>query len=48
MKRDMDLIRLILLEIEGSSENDVINMMIDGYSKEEILYIFGSFHPLPY
>lgn len=38
MKRDMDLIRLILLEIENSDEEDVTNMMIDGYSSEEIFY----------
>lgn len=38
MKRDMDLIRLILLEIEKSDEEDVTNMMIDGYSSEEIFY----------
>ena len=38
MKRDMDLVRLILLEIEKSEEEDVANMMIDGYSSKEIMY----------
>ena len=38
MKRDMDLIRLILLEIEKAEENEVENMNIDGYSKEDIVF----------
>ncbi len=38
MKRDMDLIRLILLEIEKSDEEYVTNMMIDGYSSKEVVY----------
>ena len=38
MKRDMDLIRLILLEIEKAEENEVENMNIDGYSKEDVVF----------
>ena len=38
MKRDMDLIRFILLEIERADEEDVENMTIDGYSSNEIMY----------
>ena len=38
MKRNMDLVRLILLEIEKSDEEEIQNMEIDGYSSEDIKY----------
>lgn len=38
MKRDMDLIRLILLEIENSEDEEIENLTIKGYSTKEILY----------
>jgi len=39
MKRDMDLVRLILLEIEEKYQSTVIyNMTIDGYDTETVAY----------
>jgi hypothetical protein len=39
MKRDMDLIRKILLEVEGSpSDKDFEDLKIDGYTDEEVEY----------
>lgn len=38
MKRDMDLIRLILLKIENSEDEEIENLTIKGYSTKEILY----------
>ena len=39
MKRDMDLIRLILLEIENKEDSELsINLTVDGYSKEQVAY----------
>lgn len=39
MKRDMDLIREILLQIETFEDDDTISgMQIEGYSHEEITY----------
>lgn len=37
MKRDMDLCRKILLEIE-EAEEDILNLEIEGYSQKEIKY----------
>lgn len=39
MKRDMDLIRLILLEIEEEYKSTAIyNLSVDGYDKETVAY----------
>ena len=39
MKRDMDLIRLILLKIEEQHQSTAIfNLSIDGYEKETVAY----------
>jgi hypothetical protein len=38
MKRDMDLIRKVLLEIEGCTGDDIRNIRIDGYSHDQIAY----------
>lgn len=45
MKRDADLIRKILLEIEEKSENYMpVVPKIEGYSEEEISYHLGLLH----
>ncbi len=38
MKRDMDLVRLILLEIEKSTESEIEDLIVPNYSKEEIMF----------
>ena len=38
MKRDMDLIRLILLEVEKSEEDEIENIQIQGYSEKDIMF----------
>ena len=39
MKRDMDLVRKILFEVEAKKPFEVIhNLSIEGYDKQEIAY----------
>ncbi|SCL76594.1 hypothetical protein L21_2529 [Methanoculleus chikugoensis] len=38
MKRDMELVRQILLQIESSTGDDFANIQIENYSPEEIAY----------
>lgn len=39
MKRDMDLVRKILLKVEmNQSANDIVEVHIDGYSEDQIAY----------
>ncbi len=38
MKRDMDLVRLILLEIEGSEYKEIEGFYIDGYEASSVKY----------
>lgn len=38
MKRDMELVRQILLQIESSTGDDIANILIKGCSSEEIAY----------
>ena len=38
MKRDMDLVRLILLEIEGSEYEEIEGFYIDGYEASLVKY----------
>ena len=39
MKRDMDLVRKILLKIEENDSSDgLVNLEIDGYTMDEIIY----------
>lgn len=42
MKRDMDLVRLILLKIEETENPDELyNFIIEGYTREELIYHLG-------